>query len=169
METISADHRDSIARACAALDAGELVIVPGDLDYLVVADALADDAVEALFQAAHRGADQPLVVLVSGYEDVHHVAYGGSSSRDLAQANWPGPTILAMKPRPWMPDAVTAAKPEVRVSVPAQRFTRELAKQFGPLAGCRARGVTAAALRVDAGPLPGGEAKIIPALAPARE
>lgn len=168
MEIVPADHPDAVARAMASLDNGEIVIVPGDLDDMLVADALDDDAVGRIFLAAHRGADRPLTVLISGYEDLHHVAYGGPAARVASEAHWPGPAILVMKPRPWIPDAVTAAQPEVRVSVPAQPFTRALARQFGPLAGCRAPPGALAALRVDAGALPGGEAKVIRALEPAR-
>lgn len=167
METIAADHPDAHARATAALDAGELVIVPGDLEYLLVADALDDSAVERMFLAAHRGADRPLTVLIGGYEDLHHVAYGNPDARRLSVAHWPGPTTLVLKARPWIPDAVTADQPGVRVSVPAQPFTRALARAFGPLAACDAALVREAAVRVDAGPLARGEAKVIPALGPA--
>jgi L-threonylcarbamoyladenylate synthase len=169
MEILAADHPDAIARAMAAPDAGELVIVPGDLAYLLVADALDDDAVERLFLAAERGADRPLTILLGGYEDLHHVAYGSSVARGIAEERWPGPVTLVLKARPWIPDAVTASQTDVRVSVPAREVTRALARQFGPLAGCAAPARASAALRVDAGALPGGEAKIIPALGPARE
>lgn len=169
MRNLSADDPQAIPEAMAALDAGELVIVPGDLAQLLVADALDDDAVERLFLAAHRGADRPLTVLIGGHEDLRHVAYGGSAARELSEKHWPGPTILVLRPRPWIPEAVTSAQPEVRVSVPAQPFTRSLARQFGPLAACQTGAAQGVTLRVDAGTLPGGEAKVIRAVAPARE
>jgi len=174
---VSASDEDAIARATAALDAGELVVFRGDLRYLVAADALGDDAVERLFLAKGRGADRALTVLLGGYEDLHHVAYGGPEARALAEAHWPGPTSLLLRARPWLPDAVTAAQPHVAVSVPAAPFARALASHFGPIAVASARraggpeplDVAAArdalgadvSLFLDGGPAPGGEAKVI--------
>lgn len=177
MTTLRADDDRAISEAMAALDGGALVVVPGDLCYLVAADALDDDAVARLFHATSRSADRPLTVLVSGYEDLHHVAFGGAEARALVDAHWPGPAALALRARPWLPDALTAGLDEVAVCAPGIAFTRSLARQFGPLAVAAARekrGAPAldadaarralgaeAALVIDAGALPGGEAKII--------
>lgn len=180
MDTIDATADDAITRATAALDAGELVIVPLDLHYVLAADALDDAAVERLFLATGRGADQELTIVVSGYEDLHHVAYGGANVRALAEAHWPGAVSFALTPRPWLPDAVVAGAEGVHVTAPAQAFARTLARHFGPLAiasaGARSRSLADAAravgreamLGVDAGTLPGGEAKVIRDGTPAR-
>ncbi|HUR69025.1 MAG TPA: Sua5/YciO/YrdC/YwlC family protein [Candidatus Thermoplasmatota archaeon] len=173
MEILSVEHPDAIARAMSALDSGELVIVPGDLRYFVVADALDDSAIERLFDATQRPADRPLIALLSGYGDLHHVGYGGSGARELAQTHWPGPTVLSVKARPWMPEGVTAGHDELRIMAPAQPATNALARAFGPLAAGSARiqgqrdsldAKSAAerlgasvALVLDAGALPGGE------------
>lgn len=134
MTIIDASEEEALPSAIAALDAGDPIVIPGDVAYLLAADALDDAAVERIFLAKHRGADRPLTILIGGYEDLHHVAYGGSAARELAEAHWPGPTSIALRARPWMPDALTAGQPEVAVSVPRQPFARALAKQFGPLA-----------------------------------
>lgn len=179
MRAIAAEADEAIAEAATSLDAGELVVIPGDLRYLVAADALDDAAVERLFMATDRPADRALTVLIAGYEDLHHVAYGGAEVRALSDEHWPGPTTFALRARPWLPDALTAAQETVQVSVPANAFARGLARHFGPLAVATARRavsahpLTAAAARstfpgevalfVDGGPLPGGSAKVIPA------
>lgn len=157
----------------AALDSGELVIVPGDLRYFLVADALDDNAIERLFMATQRGADRPLTVLLSDYSDAHHVGYGDPAVQAAAAQSWPGPQTFALKPRTWIPDAVTAGTGTLRVMAPRQPMTLALARQFGPLAAASARlqgqpdsldanTATArvgmhAALCIDAGTLPGGE------------
>lgn len=172
MEIVAVSAEDAVSRAMSALDAGGLLVLPGDLAYLVVADALDDDAVERLFLATARGADRPLTTLVSGYSDVHHVAYGGSAARALADEHWPGPATLVMKARPWLPQLVAAGRDTVRVSAP-RGFAGELARHFGPLAVVGARGsvdARAAAeavgsadvrLAFDAGALPGGEPDVL--------
>jgi L-threonylcarbamoyladenylate synthase len=167
MRVLSSSDEDAVAAATAALDAGELIVIPGDLEYYVAADALDDTAVERVFEVTGRGADQPLLVLLGGYEDLHHVAYGSGVARALAEEHWPGPTALAVKARPWIPDALTAGQEEVAVLVPRQPFARALARRFGPIALAPAAGARAVALEVDAGALPGGEAKVIRATEPA--
>lgn len=173
MRVILATDESAVPEAMAALDAGELVLLPGDLRYFVAADALDDDACERIFAATQRGADRTLTVILSGYADLHHVGYGGASVREVADARWPGPNVLSVRPRPWVPDAVTAGYDTLRVYAPAQPFTNALARQFGPIAVASARiqgqpnsldAKTAAdrlgpsvALAVDGGALPGGE------------
>lgn len=168
MQILAAAHEGTLAAAMAALDAGELIVVPGDLRYHLAADALDDAAVGRLFEAVHRGADRPLAIMLGGYEDLHHVAYGTSEARALADTCWPGPTALRLRARPWIPDALTAGAQEVDVLVPAQPFTRDLAKHFGPLAIVPDQEPLGGILRVDAGALPGGEAKVIRPSEPAR-
>ncbi|HVM44325.1 MAG TPA: Sua5/YciO/YrdC/YwlC family protein [Candidatus Thermoplasmatota archaeon] len=175
--TVLPSDEDAVARAVAALDAGGLVMLPGDLRYLVAADALDDAAIERLFSAKARAADRALTVVLGGVEDLHHVAYGGAPARALAEAHWPGPTSLVLRARPWLPDALTAAQEEVAACVPASPFARDVARRFGPLAVAAARRSgapeartveeaqralgAAVALYVDGGALPGGEAKVI--------
>lgn len=174
---VSASDERAVADATALLDSGELVVIPGDVAYLLAGDALDDSAIERMFAAKGRGADRALTVLIAGYEDLHHVAYGGPSVRELADQHWPGPTSLVLRARPWLPDALTAGQPDVAVTVPKNAFSRDLAKRFGPIAIASARRSGAplprtaqdaqnalgaeARLVVDAGPLPGGAVRVI--------
>lgn len=181
VDVVQASDHDALARATAALDGGELLLVPGDLRYLVVADALHDDAVERLFLATRRPADRPLTVLVGGYEDIQHVAYGTPLARQLAETHWPGPTALVLKARPWIPDAITAGGETVAVASPRDAFTQKLARHFGPLACASARhegspdartaqdaqrAIHDARLVVDAGARQGGRGSVLDATGP---
>lgn len=171
MSLLSSTQDDAVAAATSALDAGDLIVVPGDATYLLAGDALDDDAVERIFLATARGADRPLTILLSDHQDLHHVAYGGGKAREVADARWPGPTAFVLKARPWLPEAVTAGGETVAVSVPAAPFTRALAKLFGPIAVASLGATDAqraqvaagahARLVVDAGALPGGETAVI--------
>jgi tRNA threonylcarbamoyl adenosine modification protein (Sua5/YciO/YrdC/YwlC family) len=174
VELIAVGEEGALDRATAALDGGELIIVPGDERYLLVGDALDDDAVERVMRALGRGADDPPVVLVGGYEDLHHVAYASALAGGLSAREWPGPTVLVLKARPWLPDAMTGATDAVRVSAPRAALARELARRFGPIAAAaigdakaaaaaRAQVGSHAALVVDGGALPGGRSLVVDA------
>jgi L-threonylcarbamoyladenylate synthase len=173
VEILAASHEGTLAAGMAQLDAGHLVIVPGDLRYFLVGDALDDSVAEAIFEATQRGADRPLTVLVSGSSDIHHVAYEGPLVRQITDAHWPGPLVLSLKSRPWLPEVVNSGGRTVRVNAPANAFTNALARQFGPLAAASARSQgqpdsldaatscarlgASARLCVDGGTLPGGQ------------
>lgn len=174
MERVLASADDAVARATATLDKGEPVLLPGDQRYLLGVDALDDEAVEQLFRALARGADDAPTVLVSGYEDLHHVAYASALARQLVDAHWPGPTTLALRARPWLPDVVGGAGEAVRVSAPRSEFANRLARHFGPIATVAAGEATdaeaahafvgaSARLLVDGGVLPGGRAHVLDA------
>lgn len=181
MDLVDAADPDAVARAAAVLDQGQLVVLPGDLRYMLAADALDDDAVARLFVAQGRGADRPLTVCVAGHEDLHHVAYGATAAMQLVARHWPGPVALLFKARPWLPDALTAGGDTVGVNVPRDPFARELARHFGPfvVAGARRQGgadaLDAASARralgaeaqlyVDGGARPGGRLQVVDARA----
>lgn len=170
VDVLVATDPDAVARASAALDSGELIVFPADLGYVLAADALADDMLERLVVATRRGADEGLLVLVGGSEDIHHVAFGGPQVHALAERHWPGPAALALRPRPWLPDVVTAGAESVRVSAPKDAFAQALARHFGPIAvvgvgatpeeARRAVGAQARLL-VDGGPRPGGDVELV--------
>ena len=164
---------ETLARAVALLDEGELVIVPTDTRYALAADALDTDALRRMFDALSRGADQPLTMCVAGLEDVGHVATATPLAHGLALTHWPGPTALVMRAKPWVPEEVTAGGETVAVRAPASDLLQRLARQFGPLAlasldatdaeTARKLAGTHARLVLDGGVTPGGRHAVIDA------
>lgn len=179
METLHSTDDEAVARCTSLLDDGELVVVPTDLRYALAADALNEDALARAYATKRRGADRPMTVCVSGFEDLHHVAYATPLARALADRFWPGPLTLVLKSRPWLPDALTAGGDTVAVRAPASDFARRLARHFGPytLSGAHREGGAPvleatqaraalggeARLLVDAGTLPGGASTVVDA------
>ena len=132
MERASIRDADAVARATAALDAGELCVLPTDTQYALSADALNDEAIARVFDVKRRGADQALPVCVGGLEDIQHVAFSTPLARELADAFWPGALTLVLKARPWLPDELTAGTGTVAVRCPGLDFARDVARHFGP-------------------------------------
>lgn len=150
MELVDPATDGLVERLTALLDAGELVILPTGTGYALCADALSEDAALRLYVALARGADQGLPVLVAGYEDLQHVAFGSPQARALADRFWPGSLAMRLRARPFVPDEVSAGSEHVEVRAPTFALTRRLAAHFGPLAAADLRAVDARAAREEA-------------------
>lgn len=162
MERLPIDHADAILRATRALDAGELVVLPADAEYVLAADALNDDAVQRVFDVKRRGADRALPVCVSGAGDVRHVAHLTPLARRLAERHWPGQLTLVLRAQAWLPDELTAGSGTVAVRSPALAFPRDLAAHFGPIVATGAGRDGAGAMRTvdDAHAMLGGDVQL---------
>jgi L-threonylcarbamoyladenylate synthase len=176
---------ERIARAAAVLRAGGLVAFPTETVYGLGANALDAAAVQRIFAAKGRPANNPIIVHVAGTAEVGQVAaeWPGQAAR-LAERFWPGPLTLVLPRKAAVPDAVTAGGPTVAVRMPAHPVALALLRAAGvPVAAPSANrssqlSPTRAAhvlrdlegcidLVLDGGPCPGGIESTVLALAPA--
>ena len=67
-ESLNSDRPKDIARAAALLKQGRLVAVPTETVYGLAANGLSADAVEAVFTAKGRPADNPLILHVTSID-----------------------------------------------------------------------------------------------------
>jgi L-threonylcarbamoyladenylate synthase len=126
---VDREHPDpaAIEEAAAALRAGKLVAFPTETVYGLGAHALDTDAVQKIFAAKERPANDPLIVHVAHIGQVNQVAAGmPAGARKLALSFWAGPLTLILKKKPGVPDLVTAGLPNVAVRVPSHRVARAL-------------------------------------------
>jgi L-threonylcarbamoyladenylate synthase len=126
-----------IAERCAdVLDRGELVILPTDTVYGLVARADIPRAVEAVFAAKGRDAEKALVVMVSSSEEAAELAADEEreSLRRLGNL-WPGPLTLVVKAReiPWR-ENVAPSTDMLGIRVPDSPLLLALLGISGPLA-----------------------------------
>jgi L-threonylcarbamoyladenylate synthase len=165
---------DALARAVQLLRAGGLVAFPTETVYGLAANALDDSAVQRLFAAKGRPANNPLIVHLAGTEQVGLVtSHWPEVAARLAQRFWPGPLTLVLPRGPNVPTAVTAGGPTVAIRVPAHRVAHALLTRAGvPLAAPSANRSTRLSptraehvladldgridLILDGGPAPGG-------------
>jgi len=126
-----------IKEAAAVLAVGGVVAFPTETVYGLGGDARSTEAVERIFTAKGRPADNPLIVHLAHNEEVFELAEQiNEIEQALMSAFWPGPLTLVLPVRPGaVSPLVTAGLDTVAVRVPAHELARQLIEQSGcPLA-----------------------------------
>ena len=126
----------ALDRAAALLADGGLVAIPTETVYGLAADALDADAVDRIFLAKGRPADNPLIVHVADEAMARGLAarWPEAAAR-IAATHWPGPVTVVVPRGRRIPDAVTAGGGTVALRCPAQPLVRRLIAKLGrPLA-----------------------------------
>ena len=127
-------HPDAaaLARAADCLRRGGLVAFPTETVYGLGVHALDRAAVQRLFAAKGRPANDPLIVHVDSLEHVQDLVLSvPDAARELAARFWPGPLTLVLPRSPRVPDEVTAGLSTVAVRVPAHPVARALLAAAG--------------------------------------
>lgn len=119
-----------VARAAQVLRKGGLVAFPTETVYGLGANALDARAVQAIFTAKGRPADNPLIVHVAGVRQVRSlVRVFPQEARQLAREFWPGPLTLILPRKKVVPDVVTAGLETVAVRIPCHPVALALLKK----------------------------------------
>jgi len=120
LETL-ADHPDpgAIAEAADIIRSGGLVAFPTETVYGLGANALDVNAVGRIFTAKGRPIADPLIVHLSGLDQITRVVRSvPEAAQKLAETFWPGPLTLILPKQPEVPDLVTSELDSVAVRVP---------------------------------------------------
>lgn len=121
--------------AAAALNAGELVVVPTDTVYGVAAHPGVEGAVGRLFWVKGRPADKAIPILGSSFDELAKVATFDDRARALAERFWPGALTLVLPRVAGFDVDLGGADPAtVAVRVPNDPTTLALLRAIGPLA-----------------------------------
>ena len=127
MAISSGNDTAAIARAAAALAAGELVAFPTETVYGLGARADDDTAVAKIFAAKGRPSDHPLIVHVNDVAGARAFASDWPApAQRLADAFWPGPLTLIVPRRAGMGGASAAGQASIGLRVPAHPVARAL-------------------------------------------
>jgi L-threonylcarbamoyladenylate synthase len=119
---ISAEHpqEEAIAQAAAIICDGGLVAFPTETVYGLGADAMNEQAVQRIFLAKGRPADNPLIVHVNSREMLNRVACEVSGKAEtLMKKFWPGALTLVLQRREAVAPTVSAGLQTVAVRMPA--------------------------------------------------
>jgi tRNA threonylcarbamoyl adenosine modification protein (Sua5/YciO/YrdC/YwlC family) len=174
-----------VARAAAALRAGETVVVPTDTVYGLAALPTVGGATDRLFALKGRGPEVPIAVLCHDAAQALELgdpAAVGADVRRIAEHLWPGPLTLVLPRRPGLALALGHPPTTVGVRCPDHDLVRALAAEVGPLATTSANRhghptpITAravadglgpgVALVVDGGPCEGAPSTVVDATGP---
>lgn len=120
METKLIDP-EQVAEAGAIIRGGGLVAFPTETVYGLGADAMNSAAVQKIFEAKGRPADNPLIVHISDKNQIPALAREiNENARRLIEAFMPGPFTIILKKQKNIPDAVTAGLDTVGIRFPAE-------------------------------------------------
>ena len=110
---------EAIRCAATILQTGGVVAFPTETVYGLGADARSATAVQKIFTAKNRPGDNPLIVHVTGMEQVRELVREiPSRAYLLAQHFWPGPLTLVLPKSDLLPAVTTAGLLSVAVRVP---------------------------------------------------
>lgn len=126
----------NLARAAAALRAGEVVGMPTETVYGLAGTATDARAVAKIFATKERPTFDPLIVHVAPEMSLEGiVASVPTRARTLMDAFWPGPLTLVLPRGNRIPDLVTSGLPSVAVRMPRHPVAQALIREAGvPLA-----------------------------------
>lgn len=126
---INPEHpqEDALEHAASIIRRGGLVAFPTETVYGLGADAMNECAVQKIFVAKGRPADNPLIVHVNSRAMLKRVALEVS---DLAEALmdkfWPGPLTLVLKRRPEVAPTVAAGLETIAARMPNHKIALAL-------------------------------------------
>ena len=125
--------RTVLAAAAEILASGGLVAFPTETVYGLGANGLDSGAVERIFQAKGRPADNPLILHIASSDDVQDLAEPiPANAKVLMDKFWPGPLTVVLRRKPLIPDAVTGGLDTVALRLPDSLIAREIIA----LSGC---------------------------------
>ncbi len=124
-----------LSEVSGTLSNGDLVIIPTETVYGLAGDAFSDKAIRSIFKAKKRPANNPVIVHIASFSDIHRVVSEiPEIAKKLADAFWPGPLTMVFKKHDALPAIVCAGGDTVGVRVPRQKTTLQIIEHFGPIA-----------------------------------
>jgi L-threonylcarbamoyladenylate synthase len=126
------DYPELMTRAADILRKGGVVAFPTETVYGLGAAAFDEKAVASIFEIKGRPRFDPLIVHVSGPEQLPRlVEKVPAAAQALIDRFWPGPLTLVLPRTSAVPDLVTAGLPTVAVRMPRHPVALELTDLAG--------------------------------------
>ncbi|OJV62367.1 MAG: threonylcarbamoyl-AMP synthase [Clostridiales bacterium 38-18] len=123
---------DRLTEAAQCLSNGGTVAFPTETVYGLGANALSDNAVNAIYEAKGRPSDNPLIVHIASMEMLSElVVEVRPYVEKLMAAFWPGPITFVMKKKAQIPLKVTGGLSTVGIRMPANVIALELIRLSG--------------------------------------
>jgi L-threonylcarbamoyladenylate synthase len=130
-----AQRAPGIAAAVAAVQRGDLIVLPTDTVYGVGADAFDPGAVRALLAAKGRGREMPPPVLVGNVRAAAALVEDlGVAGKVLIDEFWPGGLTLVLRASRTLNWDLGETRGTVAVRMPLHPVALDVLKQTGPLA-----------------------------------
>jgi L-threonylcarbamoyladenylate synthase len=122
----------AVETAAQILRRGGLVAFPTETVYGLGADAANPAAVARLYAVKGRPLSHPVIVHISGVEQLPRWARDiPGTALTLAARYWPGPLTLVLERAPGVGDFLTGGEDTIGLRVPAHPVALELLRRFG--------------------------------------
>lgn len=130
---INPDHPEprKIARAVAALEAGEIIAYPTDTVYGLGCDLLNKAAVEKLYQIKQMPKSQPLALICVDLSDISRYVLLDNVAYRLLKRLLPGPYTFVLPATREVPKIIAPKRTQVGIRVPDHAVPRAIAQQLG--------------------------------------
>lgn len=122
---------DAVKLAAQLIRSGGLVAFPTETVYGLGANGLDAAACARIFKAKGRPQDNPLILHISGLEQLADIAVIDERTNLLAERFWPGPLTLVLSRTSLVPDIVTAGRNTVAVRFPGHQVACRLIQEAG--------------------------------------
>ncbi len=124
---LSGDNPQTASIAARLLQQGQLVALPTETVYGLGANGLSEAAVDKIYEAKGRPRDNPMILHVTGMEQVEKLCHSiPQSAYRLAAAFWPGPLTMILPARDCIPKRTTGGLDTVAVRCPDCEITRQI-------------------------------------------
>lgn len=111
---------------------GEIIIVPTDTVYGIIADVYNDKAVERVFKVKNRIHSKPFLILVSNMEMLKEVTKEIQNTElEIMNRFWPGPLTILLRKTHKISDLVTASSDYVAVRMPDNKLLVDIIEKLG--------------------------------------
>lgn len=121
------DGENTAAIAAEIIRAGGLVALPTETVYGLGANGMSEAAVDRIYEAKGRPRDNPMILHVTGMEQVETLCYDiPQCAYRLAEKFWPGPLTMILPARDCIPKRTTGGLSTVAVRCPDNAVTRQV-------------------------------------------
>jgi L-threonylcarbamoyladenylate synthase len=128
-------EEEVIEIAARLIRSQELVAFPTETVYGLGAYAFSSSAVNKIFIAKQRPAENPLLVHVSNLQQVNNLVTNiPAIARELMDKFWPGPLSIILPARLEVPEVVRGGKTSVGLRMPSHPVALALLNKTGPIA-----------------------------------
>lgn len=108
---------------------GKLVAIPTETVYGLGANGLDETALSAIYEAKGRPSDNPLILHVSGVEEVYPLVQQVTpTAQKLMERFWPGPLTITLEKSNLVPFRATGGLPRVALRCPDNDICRKIIK-----------------------------------------
>ena len=129
---LSAEDMNTAAIAANLIMQGQLVAIPTETVYGLGANGLDEAAVANIFTVKGRPQDNPLILHISGPEQIELYAHGvPQAAYTLAEKFWPGPLTMILPAKHIVPKRTTGGLDTVGLRCPDCDITRKIIRLSG--------------------------------------